>query len=174
MVTTGGNKSSRRRNEQRKHRQRSSSLVNGSPQADSVSLRAHKMLQSIQSEDSTSLLTASPSVVEWPENVHGHHHHLHHNNHSPLDYTFPLQPPPTPSSPLNPAVAARRRRTSADHTARSFTAPMIQAPGVAPLLANSRSTSTRVLRTRKTSRKPPPFDRSSLPPRVTARRFSTK
>ena len=164
MVTTGANKASRRRNEQRKPRQRSSSLVNGVPQSDSVSLRARKMLQSIQSEDSTSLLSQSPSVFDW-QDVH---------NPYQTDYVFPMQPPPTPSSPLNPiAAAARRRRTSADHTVRSFTAPMLQP--VPQLLANSRSTSTRIVRTRKTSKRPPPFDRSSLPPRVcSGRRFSTK
>ncbi|KAI8139173.1 formin homology 2 domain-containing protein [Fennellomyces sp. T-0311] len=166
MVTTGANKASRRRNEQRKHRQRSSSLVNGVPQSDSVSLRARKMLQSIQSEDSTSLLSQSPSVFDWQD--------AHNPYQTPTDYVFPMQPPPTPSSPLNPmaAAAARRRRTSADHTTRSFTAPMLQP--VPQLLASSRSTSTRIVRTRKTSKRPPPFDRSSLPPRVCGRRFSTK
>lgn len=167
MVTTGASKASRRRNEQRLHRQRSASICsNNTPHIDSVSLRAHRMLQSIQSEDSTSLLTASPIQLDWNGGT---------ELAQQLDNAFPA-PPPTPSSPsFDPR---RRRRTSADyHHSATLTTPRsaIQTPFFQThLLSSSRSTSTRMPRQRKLSRKPPPFDRSSLPPRVRARRFSTK
>lgn len=152
LVTTGGNR--------RRNRQRSSSIVggnNGLVHSDSVSLRARRMLQSIQSEDAT-MLTASP-VDALTNNSSGH-----------------MDPP------LASPLFARKRRTSVDVQGQQQHHHLLQTPISAtstsflPQLLASRSTSTRYVRTRKTSKRPPAFDasRSSLPTRMRARRFSTK
>lgn len=154
LVTTGGNR--------RRNRQRSSSIVggnNGLAHSDSVSLRARRMLQSIQSEDAATMLTASPVDT------------LTHTGSSSGQLDPPL------ASPL----FARKRRTSVDVQGQQQH-HLLQTPISAtstsffPQLMASRSTSTRFVRTRKTSKRPPAFDasRSSLPTRMRARRFSTK
>lgn len=152
LVTTGGNR--------RRNRQRSSSIVggnNGLAHSDSVSLRARRMLQSIQSEDAATMLTASPVDTL-----------AHTGSSGQLD------------PPLASPLFARKRRTSVDVQGQQH--HLLQTPISAtstsffPQLMASRSTSTRFVRTRKTSKRPPAFDasRSSLPTRMRARRFSTK